>query len=228
MLLNTLLYVALLAVASMTFLSAGLAMARLSTIRVAQTYLTTGYQRAVASLQQSVATQIASSGSAYPLPVFTPLPSACAGTGTTCAYKTAATIAIASLGAATPSPGCDPSNTACVTNEEANPYISEGRLPARISVVVTSASGTQLASRTSDLLLRTLATPPYVIVTSGEDGGTPAATPNPCAPSIAGTADDTTIRVAYQNTASNACTDGSAWRSSTYNVSGTAPAGWSP
>jgi hypothetical protein len=101
----------------------------------------------------------------------------------------------------------------------------------------------QVAARTNDVILRTIATPPYVVAggtrdgtlsdipstqAEGDDGGTPPATPNPCASAVPGAADDTAIRVAYENAVSSACTDGSAWRSSSYTISGTSAAGWSP
>ncbi len=242
MLANALFYVALLAIAAMTFLSAGLAMTRMTASRIAQTYLAAGYQRAVNSLQQTIGAQIQSAGSANPMPVFTPLPPACAGTGNTCAYETAATITFPGSTPA-PSASCDPSQSNCAANEQANAYINESRLPARITVTVTTRDGMQLATRTSDVILRTTATPPYAIVAgardgsfgdiasshaAGDDGGAPAATPNPCNTAIPGTADDTTIRVAYQNAVTNACSDGSSWRSSPYTVSGAAASGWSP
>jgi hypothetical protein len=97
--------------------------------------------------------------------------------------------------------------------------------------------------RSTDVVLRTIATPPYVIVggardgsfddiassnAAGDDGGVPPATPDPCGTAAPGIADGTSIRVAYQNAATNACSDGSTWRSSSYNVSTSSTAGWSP
>jgi hypothetical protein len=239
MLANALFYVALLAIAAMTFLSAGVAMTRMTATRLAETYLTIGYQRALTSLQQRFAE---SDGLPSPLPTFTPLPAACADTGSSCAYQTTATI---TFDGSTPAPGasCDPSQSSCAANEEANAYINEGRVPARITVGVLTADGVQVATRTTDVLLRTLASPPYVLVggardgtfgdiassqAQGDDGGAPAATPNPCSTVTPGIADDTTIRVAYQTAVTNQCTDGSAWRSSSYNVTNLSASGWSP
>lgn len=240
MLLNTLFFVALLTVATFTFLSAGLAMTRMTAARMVQTYVTTGYQHAAASLERTIANEIQSGGLPDPLPSFTPLPAVCAGTG--CAYKTMASIAVSKIGSPAGAQ-CDASQSNCAANEQANPHVDETRVFARISVTVTTADGTPVAMRADDLVLRTIAVPPYVLPAGarddtfaaapaddspGDDGGVPAATPNPCARATPGAADDTSIRVAYRNAATNACTDGSSWRSSPYTVRGAAPSGWSP
>jgi hypothetical protein len=100
-----------------------------------------------------------------------------------------------------------------------------------------------VATRSTDVVLRTIATAPYVIIAgardgsfddiassnaAGDDGGVPPATPDPCGSAAPGVADDTSIRVAYRNATTNACSNGSKWRSSSYNVSGSSPTGWSP
>jgi hypothetical protein len=242
MLANALFYAALLAVAAMTFLSAGLAMTRMTNVRVAQTYLSAGYQRAIASLERGVAAQMKSGGLSNPLPTFTPLPPACANAGTGCVYQTSATITVAAANP-TPRATCDPSRSNCARNEEANAYVKEGRIPARIAVFVTTTGGAQLATRTTDVVVRTIATPPYVIIAgtrdgtfddvasshaAGDDGGVAPATPDPCTSTAPGIADDTAIRVAYQNAATNQCSNGSSWQSSSYDSAGASSAGWSP
>lgn len=217
-------------------------MTRVTTSRIAQTYLAAGYQRAVYTFQQTLATQIASGGTESPLPSIAPLPPACVDSGNACAYQTSATIAFSG---STPAPtaSCDQSQSNCAENEQANAYINESRVPARIAVTVTTRDGMQLAERTSDVILRTTATPPYAIIAGardgsfgdmasaraeGDDGGAAPATPNPCSSAASGTADDTSIRVAYQNAVTNACTDGSSWHSSPYTIESAAPPGWSP
>ena len=229
MLANALFFVALLAVAATTFLSAGLAMTRAAGTRLAQSYLSEGYQRAVSALQQSVAAQIQSGHGASPLPTFTPLPAQCAGTQTPCTYETSAVISSVTAASA-------------ATNEQANSYVNEARVAARITAIVTNSAGVQLATRSSDVLLRTIATPPYVLIsgardgsfdaittrhTAGDDGGLPPATPDPCNTAAAGESDDTAIRVAYENAETNACADGSSWRSPAYPTPTSVPA-WSP
>jgi hypothetical protein len=233
-------YVALITIAAMTFLSAGITMTRMTATRIAQTYLAVGYQRAVSSLQQSIAAYVQSGGAANPLPTLTPLPPACAGSR--CAFQTSARV---TLSPANPAPAatCDASQSNCAQNEQANAYVNEGRIPARIVVTVTTSGGMQLARRSSDVILRTIVTAPYVIIAgardasfddvasghaAGDDGGTVPATPNPCASVAPGMADDTAIRVAYQNTTTAQCTDGSSWRSSSYNTAGSSAPGWSP
>jgi hypothetical protein len=242
MLANALFYVVLLAICAMTFLSVGLTMTRMTATRVAETYLAVGYERALSALQEAVAAQIQTSGLANPLPTFTPLPALCADGGNACAYETSATIAFPAS-SPVPMSSCDPSQNSCATNQQANAYINEGRVPARITVRVTTRDGTRLAMRTTDVLLRTIASPPYALIgggrdgsfgdiassqAQGDDGGTPPATPNPCGTLTPGIADDTAIRVAYENAVTNACSDGSAWRSSSYTLSGASPSGWSP
>jgi hypothetical protein len=242
MLANALFYVALLAMAAMTVLSAGLAMTRMTQVRIAQSYLSGGYQRAVASLQEGIAAQIQSGVAPNPMPAFTPLPGECADAATVCAYRTSATITFTAANVALGA-SCDPSRSSCAQNEQANRYVNENRIPARISVFVTGPGGAELATRTTDVLLRTIATAPYVVIAgardgtfddvasshaTGDDGGTPPATPDPCSSNSPGVADDTAIRVAYQNAATNRCTNGSSWRSSSYDTPAESSAGWSP
>jgi hypothetical protein len=84
-----------------------------------------------------------------------------------------------------------------------------------------------LATRDSDVTLRTMISPPYVAIAGardatfddvatgnllGDDGGKPPATANPCAAGSPGSSDDTVVRVAYKNAQTGACSDGSSWR----------------
>lgn len=237
MLANALFYVALIALAASTFLSAGLAMARISTARLAQSALSAGYQHAASVLQQQLANALASGEPPEALPSFTPLPAQCAGGGNPCRYQTTETIAIAPISTA---PTCDPAATNCAIDEEANPYVNERRVAARITVAVTGASGELLVTRSQELILRTFSTPPYVAPAgardgsfddapagraAGDDGGAPPATPNPCAG--AASAGGTAVRVAYQNAVTGACSDGSGWRNGSYSSGGSTP-GWPP
>jgi hypothetical protein len=244
MLANALLYVALLGTIATTFLAAGLAMTRMSAVRIAQTSIAAGYQRAAAALTETLAARIQAGGLPSPLPTFTPLPPACIEGSTACAYETSETIEFTQEAPPAPGATCDPSQTGCAQNEQANPYVNESRLTARIGVTVTTAGGVTIAKRTADIVLRAINVPPYVILAGardgtldelaasqaiGDDGGTASATPNPCAPGAdTGVADDTAIRVAYHNAATNACSDGSSWRSSSYSIRSAFPAGWSP
>jgi len=243
MLANALFYVALVTVVATTFLSAGLAMTRATIHRLSQTYVAAGYQRAASVLQQRLADDLQNGVLPNPLPTFTPLPATCVDTAVPCRYETSETIVLTQTTAPSAGAGCDPAQTNCASNEQANAYVNENRIAARISVAVTASDGTLLTTRTGDVVLRTMNTPPYVIVTGardgsfdnlasassvGDDGGLPAATPNPCAAAAAGTLDDTVVRVAYSNRVTNACTNGSTWRTSSYNSSSSAASGWSP
>lgn len=240
MLAGALFYVALIALIAATILSAGLSMTRVAIARMAQPYLATGYQRAETSLQQTIAAQMRSTGVPYPAPAFTPIPPACANAA--CTYTTRETIAITQLSRATPGPACDPSQSSCAPNVQANGYVGESRLTASITVFVNDANGHAVATRTSAIVLRTLDAPPYVLpagmresafddvsaaAAAGDDGGAPPATPNPCAPAPAGDASDTVIRVAYHDDQNGTCSDGSAWANASYSASSSA-SGWSP
>lgn len=240
MLCGALFYVALIALVATTILSAGMAMTRAAAARMAQSYLAAGYQRASASLIQTLSMQIQSGGNTNPAPAFTPLPAACANS--TCTYSTSATIALSQNPPATPGPSCDPAETNCAANVQANSYVQESRVTAAITVNVLDSDGTIVATRSGTLVLRTMNAPPYVAIAgardgafddvvnadaAGDDGGAPPATPNPCAPRAPGVGDDTTIRVAYRNATTNACSDGSTWGNASYNASAST-AGWSP
>lgn len=241
MLANALFYVALIALAASTCLSAGLAMTRITMTRMAQHALAAGYQRASASLQQTLAADIASGVSPEAVPSFTPLPPACAVVETPCRYTTRASIALTQMGTQAASSACDPSATNCAVNEEANAYVNERRVPARITVTVSGPSGEVLAVRSSDVIVRTFTSAPYAAIAgardgsfdtvtredrAGDDGGTLPATPDPCGSSAA--QDNTAVRVAYVNSATNACSDGSSWRDGSYDSQSANAGSWSP
>ena len=240
MLAGALFYVALIALVATTILSAGFAMTRMTIARMAQPYIAAGYQRATSSLEQTVSAEMQAGGVPYPRPTFTPLAAACANAA--CTYKTAETIAFTDSGAASSAGACDASQTNCAPNVQSNAYVGESRLTAQITVTVTDAGGSTVASRSGAVILRTFASPPYVALagsrdgtfddvaashTAGDDGGAPPATPNPCASGTTGVADDTTVRVAYHNTSTSACGDGSSWNQASYS-STTSASGWSP
>jgi len=108
---NTLFYVALIALAASTVLSAGAAMTRMTILRLSQSALGSGYQRAAAALQQRLSSEIAMHGFPSPLPSFTPLPQACADAGSPCKYKTDATIALTQPGASQTERNSTPHNS---------------------------------------------------------------------------------------------------------------------
>ncbi len=237
MLAGALFYVALLVLVGTTILSAGLAMTRMTVTRMARPYLATGYQRAASSLQRSVAAQMQSGGSPYPAPAFTPIPAACANAA--CTYMTTERITLSSAPPSVAS-SCDPEETNCAANVQTNGYVREGRMSALVTVTVQDANGAKVATQDSTVILRTMSTPPYAAIAGardaafddvvnahapGDDGGAAPATPNPCTSAIPGAADDTAVRVAYRNQATNACTDGSSWASSSYSAP-SSTAGW--
>lgn len=243
MLASALFYVALVAVIATTFLSAGLAMTRMTVHRLSQTYVTPGYQRAVSALQQTLATDMQNGGLPNPLPAFTPIPASCVDASTPCRFRTAETITLTQTSTPAPVAACDSSQSACAANEQANAYVNESRVSARITVSVIAGDGTTLTTRSGDVIMRTMNTPPYVVVggardgafdsvasanAAGDDGGTVPATPNPCSANAPGTVDDTVVRVAYRNQTTNACSDGSSWRAASYTSGSGVPSGWSP
>jgi hypothetical protein len=239
MLAAALFYIALIALVATTILSAGLSMTRMTIARMSQPYLAAGYQRALTGLQEQIAAEMRSGGVPYPAPTFTPMTATCANAS--CTYKTAETLTLAETVVPTPGPSCDPAQSSCASNVQLNAYVAESRLTAAITVILTDVSGSVVAQRSGIAVLRTFKAPPYVAIAgsregtfddvvgthaAGDDGGAPPATPNACTAATAGASDDTTVRVAYHNTATAACSDGSAWGSASYN-SGGSSSGWS-
>jgi hypothetical protein len=225
----------------MTFLSAGIAMTRATIHRVAQTYVAAGFQRAEFTLEQALVNDLQQGAAPSPLPTFTPLPPVCVDSSNPCRYQTSETIAVTQTSQAAMSTVCDTTQTNCASNEQANSYVNESRVTARIGVNVIAADGSTLATRSVDVILRMMKTPPYFAIAgtrdatfddvaagnaSGDDGGITPATPNPCATAALGTTDDTAVRVAYRNQITNACSDGSSWRTASYN-SNSGVQGWS-
>jgi hypothetical protein len=241
MLAGTIAYVALIALVAATVLSAGLAMTRMTIARMTRPYLVAGYQRAAASLEQSIGAKMQNGGVPFPAPTFTPIPPACANAS--CSYMTSETVALTGSPPATPGPSCDASQTNCAFNVQINRYVSESRLTAAITVNVLDAKGYVVATRSGTLVLRTMETPPYVAVAgsrdgtfddivtaaaAGDDGGVPPATPNPCMGTMAGAITDTAVRVEYRNRQTPSfCTDGGAWADSSYSAHA-GSTGWSP
>jgi hypothetical protein len=236
MLAGVIFYVALIALVATTILSAGLAMTRMTVTRMAQPFIAAGYQRALNSLQQTIAADV-QSGVPFPTPTFAPLGPACANAA--CTYTTTETIALAQSASPTPGPSCDPGQTNCALNVQTNAYVSESRLSAVVTVTVSDARGAVIATRSLTAALRTFDAPPYVALAGagesafddagsraiGDDGGAAPATPNPCASASAGVADDTSVRVAYRNEKTAACSDGSTWGNASYS-SGAGASGW--
>ncbi|MFN2449556.1 MAG: hypothetical protein ABR508_07165 [Candidatus Baltobacteraceae bacterium] len=239
MLVNAVFYVMLACTLTFAVLSAAFCGARIALEARARTYLSAGLDRARSSLIRTIAAQVESGASAYPLPALTPLPQACANES--CSFTTAAVI---TLQTAAPSvaPSCAPAQTNCAQNVQVNPYVAEDRIGARITVSVF-AGGTALLVRSSDVVLRTTQTPPYAAVSgsrdgsfdgsarttaAGDDGGTLPATPNPCATVAAGIGTDTAVRVQYRNAASAACSDGAQWSDASYSMQPGTSSGWTP
>lgn len=229
---NVLFYIALVTLITSTSLCAGLAMTRATAHRLAQTYIAAGFQRAQTSLQQTLAAQLQAGPLPSPMPTFTPLPQTCAGAGP-CKYKIGASIALTRISGSSVASQCDETLSNCASNEQSNAYVNETRITARITVTVSAAAdGEPLASRTQDVVLRTMSTPPYAVVAgtrdgsfddvlakhaAGDDGGQAATIPNPCASTPAqGASDDTVVRVVYRNQTTDACTSGSTWRTESY------------
>jgi hypothetical protein len=236
-------YVALCVAVTSAFLSAGLAMTHATMHRISQSYIAIGYHRAASVLQQAFANDLRSSPLPNPLPTFTPIPPTCVNNEIPCRYTTSETIRLTQLSSANGVEGCNPADTNCASNLQANAYVNEGRLAARITVTVSTASGATLAKRENDIIFRTMNAPPYIVLAGtrdasfddiasmhalGDDGGLSPATPNPCETPEANTSDDTVVRVEYRNTVSNACSDGSAWSTSSYDTQGFAVPGWPP
>lgn len=231
-------YVALFALVAATMLSAGLAMTRMTIERMTRPYYLSGYQRAAASLEQTIAADMQRGGVPNPAPAFTPIPPVCANS--TCTYRIAETISFIQAAPATPGPACDASQTNCAANVQTNGYVAESRVTAQITVTLLDARGYSLGVRTATVALRTFQSPPYAAIagsrdgafddvsngaSAGDDGGA-APAPNACAPPPS-VSDDTSVRVEYRNKTTGACTDGSAWANSSYSVP-TPPSGWNP
>lgn len=234
MLANALVCVALIALAANTVLSAGIISGRIAIRRAAQTYVNREYQRAAQGLSSEIALFARTGSFPDPLPSFTFAPS-CVDEREPCGFTGSATVS-AQFGDPDSSPEPCDADWACANNEQRNGYVSERRIVAKISVTVQAGDGSILATRESDVTLRTLSAPPYVAIAGardrttdavsvnglppGEDAGIPPATANPCAPGSPGTSDDTVVRAAYENAQSGACSDASQWRTSAYSNRG--------
>lgn len=225
MLANAIVCVAIVAMAANAMLSAGLISERIAVRRLAQQYVAGEYARAMDALFSNVAGYGKAGGVPDPLPSISPLPPRCAAPRS-CALTSSSTIELLRLDPNRSLP-CT-ADSACALNEETNSFVREGRVVARIAVAVRAADGTLLATREQDVTVRTFAAPPYAAIagasdrtletreTIGEDAGTVPRTPDPCSTAPAGQSADTVVRVAYVDTQTGECRDGSSWRTSGY------------
>lgn len=241
MLANALFCTAIVALLASTILTGGIAMTRAAIHRAASAYVAGGYQHGIQIVESTLAADMQNGGLPSPLPPVGAQPPQCADAP--CRYFTTETAQFTTVTLSTPSPSCDIAQSNCANGEESNAYVAESRVTSRITVVVSDPGGNSLATKSADVTFRTLRRPPYAIVAGfrdggfddvasegapGDDGGLVLQSPAPCASAQPGTSDDTSIRVAYQNEQTNACTDASTFAAQSYSQSPSAPAGWSP
>jgi hypothetical protein len=239
---NALFIVAIITLAATSILSEGIAMTRAGEHRIAQQYLSVGYERAATATRNALADALRTGqtdpGTLSPLPTISPLPSQCAnGPSASCQFSTDATVALAPA-------------TSQSANLQSNAAVREGRVVATIAVDVTALDGTRLVTRTQTVMLRTFAVPPYVTiagahdtaldnvsgaVAQGDDGGLPPLTSLSTCPSPAPSAtpsavpDETVVRVQYHDDRNGGCMDGSVWQQRPLSANASpAASGWSP
>lgn len=231
MLANALVSVALIALCAATILSAGLLNARIGVHRLAERFAGQTYERALVALETTVANYEQTGAFPSPLPRPATLAPECMdGTGS-CRFTGVATISLLRVDTNATSAPCASEAPACVFNEEANAWVNERRVSARVSGEVRASDGTVLAARSRDVILRTMIAPPYVAIAGardgtfddvadanlpGDDGGAQPTNVNPCDFSASGSSAGTVVRVVYQNVQTGACRDGSSWRTSSY------------
>ena len=241
MLLGSLFSAAMMTLLAAAFLSAGLAMTHATIRRAAETYVASGLQIAVRDVQNRLSAAAQNGTLNSPLPAVSPAPPACADPR--CGFAVSESVQYIAYASPGPSPAasCDPHGTNCALGEQTNAAVAEGRVSARITVTVTDANRNVLVTRSRDVTFRTFRSEPYAVLTgsrddttditgasaAGDDGGLPAATPNPCSSAAAGSADDTAVRVAYENAVTNACADGSSWQNQSYSQQAAQVPGWS-
>ncbi|HEY8296929.1 MAG TPA: hypothetical protein VIG32_02775 [Candidatus Baltobacteraceae bacterium] len=245
MLANALFFASVIALAATTILSGGLAMTRASEHRIAEQYLTAGFERAAAAARETIASRLRDGAvdprALAPALSVAPLPARCAGETVPCSFYTGARVTfdnVQNVRVSSSPAACDAATTNCAENLESNDRVDEGRLAARIVVDVSAPDGTVLATRTQTLTLRTFAAPPYAtiagvrdasladtVASEGDDGGHAVPAGADCGP-VAG--DETVVRVQYRNAVSDACANGSRWQRQGWSSGNGNATGWSP
>lgn len=213
MLLNAFVLLGVIALTVATLIGTVGALANATTRRIAAHYADGGYTWAAKRVRDGIAAQIQAGGD--PSGPFASLAPAtyCATPAQPCDAFVDPKIEILGRSlASTPFPCV--SGQSCAHNLQRNAYVSESRVSARITVMVTASGGSQLARRQHYLALRTFRSPPYVAsVGASDDAGLMGAfTPAPCAsPDPAATfSQDTVVNAAYQNAQTGACIDAGA------------------
>ncbi|MDQ6823480.1 MAG: hypothetical protein M3Z07_03160 [Candidatus Eremiobacteraeota bacterium] len=209
MLLNAFVMLGIIALTVATLLETIGALANTTTRRIAARYADGGYTWAAKRVRDGIASQI--SAGVDPSGPFSSLPPAsyCATSAQPCDFFVDPRIEITVASLATPFPCV--SGQSCASNLQKNPYVSESRVSARITVIVAASGGPPLARRQQYLALRTFRSPPYVatVGVSDDAGLVGSTTPVPCASRdpAATFSQDTVVNAVYQNAQTGACID---------------------
>ncbi|MDQ2681119.1 MAG: hypothetical protein M3Y21_08885 [Candidatus Eremiobacteraeota bacterium] len=226
---------------SLTMLQAELAFSRARVHQLAAKYLAVGYGRAVSSLETQLETGIAAKTidpRSGPFPASFNLPANCATHAVPCDFSVAAQVSVdttqvvAPLGA--PSGCSDPNADDCGHNLQANGFVDEGRVSALVTVTVSAPGGATLATRSTNITLRTFASAPYIAVASardrtfddvtlhaasGDDGGQPNGSSG---------ASDTRVNVIYRKRTTGQQTAANNWQDASWSDGSANTSGWSP
>jgi len=149
-----------------TMLETQLLFAKTAVRRTAEAYISVASGVATATLLRQLAGEIAANGAGSSLTV-QPLAPQCAATGA-CAFMIGATYAV--TGSTTSGSGSD-----VAENVQTDALAQEARVSIAMTLSVTDAQGSPLASRSELLTVRTFDAPPYAAVSGVADAAAPTA-----------------------------------------------------
>lgn len=223
-----------------TMLQAGLAISRVRIHQAAAGYVEVGYARALTAFETRVEDGIASKSidpRGGPFPASFSLAAECATSASPCDYLVDEQVTVNTtqgIPEAGSPPGCaDPNATNCGHNLQANPYLDEGRVSAIVTVNVSAADGAILATRSSNITLRTFGLAPYVAVAAardytfddvnagaaaGDDGGQLGDSSN---------TSDTRVKVIYRNRTTGQETAADSWQDASWSDGSANTTDWS-
>ncbi len=226
---------------SLTMLQAELAISRARIHQAAATYVAVGYARAASALENQIEAGIAAKTidpRSGPFPASFSLPADCATHAVPCDFTVAARVNVDTARfippVSFPSDCSDPSADNCGHNLQANGYVDEGRVSAMVTVIVSAPDGATLATRSTNLTLRTFANAPYVAVASARDrtfddvaGNAAVGDDGGQIPGTAGVT-DTRVNVIYRNRVTGQQTAANTWQDASWSDGSANTSGWSP
>jgi len=228
---RTVVVVALVVALAVALLHACALSARARVHRVAASAAAASFDRALASVQAQIASEIAAGDDPRSLPSAMPTAAAsCASVlpDGTCALTVTVTIASTTTQPISGSTAGDGCAATCAQDLQDNDAVAEGRLSVRVTSNASGPDGMVFSSRDRYAIFRTTRTAPYASLIGTRDASGEGIATGTSEGEDAGTPARTTVDVRYVNAATGASMEGNAWRSGAWQRDDASATAWEP